>query len=34
MLKMESRTHTCGELRASDVNKEVTLIGWVGKKRN
>lgn len=26
MLKMESRTHTCGELRASDVNKEVTLI--------
>ena len=34
MLKKESRTHTCGELRASDVNKEVTLIGWVGKKRN
>lgn len=34
MLKMESRTHTCGELRASEVNKEVTLIGWVGKKRN
>lgn len=34
MLKMESRTHTCGELRASDVNKEVTLIGWVSKKRN
>ena len=34
MLKMESRTQTCGELRASDVNKEVTLIGWVGKKRN
>lgn len=34
MLKMESRTHTCGELSASDVNKEVTLIGWVGKKRN
>lgn len=23
------RTHTCGELRAADVNKEITLSGWV-----
>ena len=23
------RTHTCGELRMADVNKEVTLSGWV-----
>ena len=23
------RTHTCGELRIADVNKEVTLSGWV-----
>lgn len=27
------RTHTCGELRFSDVNKEVTLAGWVQKLR-
>ncbi|MCW3788002.1 aspartate--tRNA ligase [Plebeiibacterium sediminum] len=28
------RTHTCGELRLEDVNKEVTLSGWVQKVRN
>lgn len=28
------RTHTCGELRISDANKEVTLAGWVQKVRN
>ena len=28
------RTHTNGELRQSDVNSEVTLVGWVSKKRN
>ena len=27
------RTHTCGELRISDVNKTVTLSGWVQKNR-
>lgn len=28
------RTHTCGELRLNDVNKEVTLAGWVQRVRN
>ncbi|MDH5474600.1 MAG: aspartate--tRNA ligase [Cyclobacteriaceae bacterium] len=28
------RTHTCGELRIVDVDKEVTLSGWVQKVRN
>src|SRR5690606_7272997 len=28
------RTHTCGELRLLDENKEVTLSGWVQRVRN
>lgn len=28
------RTHTCGELRESDVGKHVVLMGWVAKKRD
>ena len=28
------RTHTCGCLRADDVNRTVTLAGWVQKVRN
>ncbi|WP_276389209.1 aspartate--tRNA ligase [Eudoraea chungangensis] len=28
------RSHTCGELRSSDVNSEVTLSGWVHKSRD
>ncbi|KAA6351780.1 Aspartate--tRNA ligase [termite gut metagenome] len=27
------RTHTCGELRTSDVDKEVVLSGWVQRSR-
>lgn len=27
------RSHTCGELRASDINKSVTLSGWVQRIR-
>jgi aspartyl-tRNA synthetase len=28
------RTHTCGELRSSDANSEVTLCGWVQRIRD
>ena len=28
------RTHTCGELRESDVGTQVVLMGWVAKKRD
>jgi len=28
------RTHTCGELKKEDINKEVVLCGWVGARRD
>ncbi len=28
------RSHTCGELRISDINKEVTLSGWVQRVKD
>ena len=28
------RTHFCGDLRASDVGREVVLCGWVRKRRD
>ena len=27
------RTHTCGELRISDINKQVVLAGWIQRSR-
>src|SRR5579872_4668346 len=38
LIKMASqrmvRTHTCGDLKASDIGKEVTLCGWISKRRD
>ena len=34
MMEELKRSHHCGELRISDVNKEVSVVGWVSKKRN
>ncbi len=28
------RTHTCGELRIADINKEITLAGWIQRIRD
>ncbi len=30
---MQSRTHTCGELRLPDAGKQVTLVGWMENLR-
>jgi aspartyl-tRNA synthetase len=28
------RTHSCGDLRDSDIGKQVVLMGWVAKRRD
>src|SRR5262245_14304692 len=33
MLRTHLRTHSCGELRISDVNSKVNLTGWVQRTR-
>ena len=33
-MKGLKRSHTCGELRGSDEGKEVTLMGWVHRRRD
>lgn len=34
MSKKFYRSHNCGQLRKEDVGKDVSLIGWVSKRRN
>ena len=34
MSEFSLHTHTCGELRASDIGKQVTLTGWVWRRRD
>ena len=29
-----TRSHTCGELRASDAGKRVVLLGWINRRRD
>ncbi len=33
-MQFKRRTHTCGELRESDIGKNVVLNGWVDKRRD
>ncbi len=33
-MQYKKRTHTCGELRSSDIGKQVTLTGWVDSRRD
>ena len=33
-MNQHRRTHTCGELTSSEVDREVTLNGWVDSRRD
>ena len=34
LTEQDRRTHYCGDLRASDIGREVCVMGWVQRQRD